>query len=417
MGTKFPYRFRVLIFLFFLIIITFLDRNCIALVGTQIKSEFGLNNEQFGWVLGAFSLAYALFEIPSGILGDRIGQRAVFIRIVFWWSLFTVLTGLTTGLVSLLIVRFLFGMGEAGVFPTSTGVISRWFPVTETARGVNATTIGQTVSLTIAPLIIIPLASNYGWRSTFFINGFIGLFWVWICYAWFKNHPSEMKGVSEKEKAYIEKNRRFKKHSHEFSLKSVLKSRSLLALSMIHFCANWGFYFFIAWLPVYLREGRHFSEHDMKWTISFMFATGLFVVLFGGFLSDSLVRKKGLLFGRRFFGMTILGGTAMALLITGFTSSNTVVVISLTAAYLFFPLNNTTNFSTCVDIGGNYAGTAAGVMNFGGQIGGFFLSLTFGKLADITHSFTIPVIVVAAVLFIGCLLWFFVDPRKQLIVK
>ncbi len=417
MKQKLPYRFRILIFLFFLIIITYLDRNCIALVGTQIKSEFDLNNEQFGWVLGSFSLAYALFEIPSGILGDRIGQRAVFMRIVLWWSLFTVLTGLTTGLTSLVIVRFLFGMGEAGVFPTSAGVISRWFPVNETARGVNATTIGQTVSLTIAPLIIVPLASNLGWRSAFFINGFIGAIWVWTCYAWFRNHPSEMKAVSEKERAYIEENRRFKMHRHEFRLKSVLKNRSLLALSAIHFCANWGFYFFIAWLPVYLREGRHFSEQDMKWTISVMFATGLLVVLFGGVLSDRLVRKKGLLFSRRFFGMTILGGTAMALFIIGFTSSNTVVVISLIAAYLFFPLNNTTNFSTCVDIGGNHAGTVAGIMNFGGQIGGFFLSLTFGKLAHATDSFTVPVIVVAAVLLIGCLLWLFVDPRQQVIVK
>jgi len=417
MKQKLSYRFRILIFLFFLMIITYLDRNCIALVGTQIKSEFGLTNEQFGWVLGAFSLAYALFEIPSGILGDRIGQRAVFIRIVLWWSLFTVLTGLTTGLLSLIIVRFLFGMGEAGVFPTATGVISRWFPVSETARGVNATTIGQTVSLTIAPIIIVSLASNYGWRTTFFINGFLGLFWVWICYVWFRNHPSEMKGVSEIEKTYIEKNRRFITHGHEFKLKSVLKSRSLLALSAIHFCAGWGFYFFIAWLPVYLREGRHFSEHDMKWTISVMFATGLFVVLLGGFLSDRLVRKKGLLFGRRFFGMTILGGTAIALFITGFTSSNTVAVASLIIAYIFFPLNNTTNFSTCVDIGGNQVGTAAGVMNFGGQIGGLFLSLTFGKLADITHSFTVPVIVVAVVLLIGCLFWLFVDPRKQLAMK
>ena len=412
-----PYRYRVLVLLCSLTTLTYLDRICISIVGVRIKSEFHLDNEQFGWVLGSFSLAYALFEIPSGILSDRIGQRAVFIRIVLWWSLFTVLTGLTTGLISLIFVRFLFGMGEAGVFPTSAGVISRWFPVNETARGVNATTIGQTVSLTIAPLLIIPLASNLGWRSTFFINGFIGVIWVWICYAWFRNHPSEMKAVSEKESAYIEENRRFKMHSHEFRLKSVLKNRSLLALSAIHFCANWGFYFFIAWLPVYLREGRHFSEHDMKWTISFMFATGLLVVLFGGVLSDKLVRKKGLLFSRRFFGMTILGGTAMALFIIGFTSSNTVVVISLIAAYLFFPLNNTTNFSTCVDIGGNHAGTVAGIMNFGGQIGGFFLSLTFGKLAHTTDSFTVPVIAVAAVLLIGCLLWLFVDPTKQVIVK
>src|SRR4030095_11734010 len=100
MKNKFPYRYRVLVLLFFLIIITFLDRNCIALVGTRIKAEFHLSNEQFGWVLAAFSLAYTLFEFPSGILGDRIGQRAVMIRIVLWWSLFTALTGFTTGLIS-----------------------------------------------------------------------------------------------------------------------------------------------------------------------------------------------------------------------------------------------------------------------------------------------------------------------------
>ena len=121
MKRKFPYRYRVLIFLFFLTLITYLDRICISLVGVRIKSEFNLSNEQFGWVLGAFALAYALFEIPTGVLGDRIGQRKVFIRIVLWWSLFTVLTGATTGLFTLMCTRFLFGMGEAGAFPNGSG--------------------------------------------------------------------------------------------------------------------------------------------------------------------------------------------------------------------------------------------------------------------------------------------------------
>ena len=206
MNQKLPYRFRVLVFLFFLIIITFLDRNCIALVGTRIKAEFHLSNEQFGWVLAAFSLAYALFEFPSGILGDRIGQRAVMIRIVLLWSLFTALTGFTTGLISLIIVRFLFGVGEAGVFPTVTGVISRWLPFTETSRGLSAIIIGQNVGLAIAPLFIVPLAADFGWRSTFFVNGAIGILWVVVCYLWFRNHPSEMKGIGEKEKNYIKSN-------------------------------------------------------------------------------------------------------------------------------------------------------------------------------------------------------------------
>src|SRR5215813_4058587 len=137
MIQKFPYRYRVLIFLFFLMFITYLDRICIGLVGKRIITEFHLSNTQFGWVLSAFSLAYALFEIPSGIMGDRRGQKVVLTRIVLWWSLFTVLTGFTTGFVSLLIVRFLFGMGESGALPNTSGVISRWFPVHELSRGLS----------------------------------------------------------------------------------------------------------------------------------------------------------------------------------------------------------------------------------------------------------------------------------------
>ena len=124
MNRKFPYRYRVLIFLFTLMFITYLDRIAIGLVGKRIISEFKLSNEEFGWVLSAFSLAYAIFEIPTGIMGDRIGQKLVLIRIVLWWSLFTVLTGFATGMVTLIIVRFLFGMGEAGALPTMSGVIS-----------------------------------------------------------------------------------------------------------------------------------------------------------------------------------------------------------------------------------------------------------------------------------------------------
>src|SRR5215470_10898695 len=127
MLPKIPYRYRVLVLLFFLTFITYLDRICISLLGVKIKSEFHLTNSQFGWVLASFSLAYALFEIPSGILGDRIGQKAVLIRIVLWWSIFTILTGLTTGFISLLIVRFLFGVGESGAYPNSGGVVARWF--------------------------------------------------------------------------------------------------------------------------------------------------------------------------------------------------------------------------------------------------------------------------------------------------
>jgi len=380
----------------------------------RIKNDFHLTNEQFGWVLGAFSLAYALFEIPSGILGDRIGQRAVFIRIVLWWSLFTALTGATSGLVSLLIIRFLFGMGESGAYPTSSAVISRWFPVGETARSMSSLFIGQNAGAAIAPLIVIPIAVAFGWRASFFVNGAIGVVWVLVCILWFRNNPSEIASVPAEERKFIENNRRVKSHKQSFSWAIALKSRSLWALVGQLFCSQWAQYFFIAWMPIYLQEGRHFAENDMKKITSYFFLIGMLGVFGGGFLNDWLVRKRGLTFGRRFFGMVPLGLLATSFLIAALTPNNTVVVICLYLGQLCYSFNPLVSFSTCVDIGGNCVGTVAGIMNFFGQVGAFFLAIAFGKIADLTHSFNAPLFVVSAVLFIGSLLWVFVNPTKQL---
>ena len=181
MKSKFPYRSRVLIFLFFLLAITYLDRISIGFVTANIKLDFHVSYAQWGWIAGAFSLSYALFEIPSGVWGDLIGQRAAFIRIVLWWSVFTALTGLVTGFLSLVLIRFLFGMGEAGAFPNTAAVISRWFPAQETSRGISVAFSGQFVGAAIAPFIVMTIAETHGWRFPFFVNGCIGVLWVLVC--------------------------------------------------------------------------------------------------------------------------------------------------------------------------------------------------------------------------------------------
>ena len=417
MKKTFPYRYRVLILLFFLTLITYLDRIFISLVGVRIKSEFKLSNEQFGWVLGAFALAYALFEIPSGVLGDRIGQRKVFIRIVIWWSLFTALTGAVTGLTTLMITRFLFGMGESGAYPNSSGTISRWLPVTETSKGISWLSIGANTGAAIAPLIVIPVAVAYGWRFPFFVNGFIGLLWVLVCFLWFRNHPSEMKNITKEEKDFIEKNRRFTNHKKPFPWKTAFKNRSLLALMLAFYCCQWGNYFFIAWMPVYLQEGRHFSENEMKMTTSYLYIVGIIGALTAGVVSDWLVKRKGVRFGRRFIAMFSLGMIGALILLTAKTANNTIVVASLIIAHLFYLPSVIASFSTCVDIGGDNAGTVAGIMNCFGQLGAFFMAVIFGKIVDVTHSFTTPLFILAAVLFAGCLCWLFIDAGKPLIAE
>jgi ACS family glucarate transporter-like MFS transporter len=173
----------------------------------------------------------------------------------------------------------------------------------------------------------VPVAAAYGWRTTFFVNGLIGLLWVLVCIYWFRNHPSEMKGIPEDEKNYIERNRRFKTHELNFSWSKILKNRSVWCLLISFYTTQWALYFFVAWMPVYLQEGRHFSEAGMKIITSWLFIIGALSGLLAGYVIDWLVKRKGLRTGRRISGATSVDVMALVFLVAAITSNNTVVVI------------------------------------------------------------------------------------------
>ena len=397
--------------------ITYLDRVSISLVGVRIKQAFNLNNTQFGWVVGAFALSYAVFEIPSGMLGDRIGQRKVFIRIVLGWSVFTALTGVVFGFVSLLITRFLFGMGESGAFPTSSGAISKWFPSSETGRSMSSLFMGQYTGGAIAPLIVVPIAIAFGWRAPFFVNGLIGIIWVLICYNWYRDEPGEMKGISIHEIQFIEKNRRYIRNNRDsFSWGRAFKNRTIRVMVLSFFCSQWALYFYVAWMPVYLQQGRHFSEHSMKMITSSLFILGIAGSWVSGLFCDWLANKKSLGISRRFIGSAALILTAISFFITARSFDKELVVVSLITGCFFFSSFATVAFSTCVDIAGDYAGTVTGIMNCSGQVGAFFLSIAFGRIVDIFHNFNTPLLVIACVVFIGGLIWIFIDPGNKIII-
>jgi sugar phosphate permease len=417
MNAKFPQRYRVLVLLFFLLSITYLDRTSISLVGIHIMSEFHLSKTQFGLVASAFSLAYAIFEIPSGWLGDKLGQKAALIRIVLWWSIFTALTGVVTGFISLIIIRFFFGMGEAGAFPNTTGVISRWFPANELSRGVSIPFAGQATGLALAPLIIIPVEIAFGWRATFFVNGLIGLLWVMVCWWWFKNNPSEMKRISSDERRLIEENRKFSTHDSKIPWKQMLKNRTLLAICFVHFCSQWSNYFIITWLPIFLREGRHFSQNAMKYAVTFVLLPAIPLSFFFGILGDRIIRQKGLTFGRRFVSGISLTIIAVSLLMIATFSNNSVLIIGLATVYIFQSFYATAAFGVCIDISNNHPGTVTGVMNTCGQIGAFFMVMIFGWIVDISHNYNAPLYVIAGILFFGSMACLVLEPTRKLIFE
>ncbi len=407
-------RNKVTLFLCSLTALTYLDRICVSIVGTRIKSDLHLTNEHFGWVLAAFSLSYALFEIPSGALGDRIGPRAVFIRIVLLWSIFTALTGMVYGLIGLIVIRFLFGVGESGTYPNALLVVSRWFPANETGRTLTWIGIGSQIGSALAPLIIVPVAVAYGWRMPFFVNAMLGVVWVVICYAWFRDFPSEMKNISVKEKELIESTRRFSAKQRLLPWKVIFSHRTLWALMLMYFCCQWANYFFVAWMPVYLQEGRHFTEDEMKVITFILFVVGIAGFLAGGYAGDKLAKARGLKFGRRFVGLTGLGFCGILILFAAIVNHPIIASICLVGANGFFSFGVMVSYAVCMDIGRNNAGTVTGAMNFFGQMGAFTLSLVFGKLVDAMHNFTFPLMLVGGVMIVGALLWLGIDPNKQL---
>src|SRR3954452_24940896 len=198
-----PYRYRVLALLFFLVMIMFLDRLCIAVSGPRIQQELNIPPSQWGWVIGVFTVSYALFEIPSGALADRIGPRRVLTRIVLWWSAFTTLTGFVSNYVILLFVRFAFGAGEAGAYPNSSSSISRWFPVAERGRAHGTVWMASRIGGALTPLLVYPILLAFGWRTCFFLFGFVGVIWAAVWYWWYRDLPVEKAGVTAEELAEI----------------------------------------------------------------------------------------------------------------------------------------------------------------------------------------------------------------------
>src|SRR5215472_5386779 len=157
----------------------------IAVAGPRIQDELGIPPENWGWVLGAFALAYGLFEIPSGASGDRLGQRRVLTRIVVWWSFFTAATAAAGSYLQLIVTQFLFGAGEAGAYPNASGAIARWFPKSERARVQGAVWAASRVGGALSPLLVIPLLRAIGWREMFCTLSALGLVWAalwWRCY-------------------------------------------------------------------------------------------------------------------------------------------------------------------------------------------------------------------------------------------
>src|ERR1700674_5723140 len=186
-------RYLVVIFAVMLAVVQYLDRVAISSAAAvpAIRRDLGLSEVEMGWVFVAFGLAYAIFDIPGGYLGDWLGPRRVLLRVVLWWSFFTAATGWTWNLMSILVTRFLFGAGEAGCFPNLTKVFTTWLPPDERVRAQGVLWMSARWGGAFSPLVVTPVILWVGWRGAFGIFGSLGVIWAVFFYRWFRDNPMD----------------------------------------------------------------------------------------------------------------------------------------------------------------------------------------------------------------------------------
>ena len=409
-----PHRYRVLALLFVLSMVTYLDRVCIAVAGPEIVRDLHLSATQWGWVVGIFALSYAIFEIPSGALGDRIGPRKVLTRIVLWWSAFTSLTGLVSGFYVLLATRFAFGAGEAGAYPNSSASISRWFPLAERGRAHGAVWMASRLGGALTPLLVVPIVAVFGWRTAFYLFGLLGVAWAVVWYWWYRDHPAEKAGVSPEELALIGAAPR---QTHQsLPWREVLRHGSLWKIMFMYHTYCWGAYFYLSWMPTYLRVGRGFTADEMKIYAMLPFLAGAAGNLLGGWLSDVLVRRYGLRIGRRTVAATGLAASALCLFGTATVADRHVAVALLTLGYFSMDCMLPVSWSVCLDVGGRHAGAVTGAMNMAGQFGSFVSAIAFGSLVDAFGGrYDVPLVVFSGMLAVSAVLFTTIDPTKPLV--
>ena len=268
-----------------------------------MTEDLGLTNIQMGYVFSVFAAAYGIFEIPMGWLGDRFGQRQLMTRIVTAWSLFTVLTGMVRGYISLIAIRFVFGAAQAGVFPTLTRALARWFPAHERGQSTGWMWMGARLGGAVAPPAAALMIAWTDWRVTFSAFGVLGLVWCWVFWRWYRDDPAEHRSVNEFELACIRSGEPAAKPPAAIPWTTMLADWNLWALFAMYFCSAFGFFFFVTWLPTYLMDEHGLTLARSGFYSGIPLLAGAVACVTGGAFSDWLVRRVGLRWGRRLVGI------------------------------------------------------------------------------------------------------------------
>lgn len=398
-------RYGVVGFALSLAILSYIQRVAISQAAGPISADLHLDKQQLGSVLGAFGLAYALFEIPMGLYGDKRGVRRVLAQVVLAWSFFTALTGAAWNLASLWIIRFLFGAGEAGCFPNLTRMLSQWLPRSERIKAQALMWAATRWGGAVTPPMALLGINLFGWRWSFVAFALLGVIWCAFFLRSFRNNPADNAKVNAAELDMLRDSHALVTHHHGSWLSVLLQPQVFLLMSQ-YFCWSYVWYFFVTWLPTYLAEAQGQSPTATA-------AYAVLPLLFGGF--GSLV--SGLLPLHVSRKWVAVGAylVVLALLLLLPNVHGVVPAIAIMAAISFTgDLTVPISWNACVEIGKRYTATVGAAMNMFANFSGFVAPFVGGYiLKHYNNDWSMVLHIMAVFAALGAFLWLFIDPTGE----
>jgi ACS family glucarate transporter-like MFS transporter len=417
-------RFRVLALGCSLALLTYIHRQAFVRAMPEIKNDLDLNTEQMGYLAAAFLVAYGLFQVPCGLIGDRLGARHLLTFLVLGWSLLTGVaslagvapTGVGWQFLFLLSLRFLFGIFQAGGFPVWARVMADWIPVSERGSGQGTVWMFSRVGGALSPFLFLWLFQYFGtWRTPLWVLAGLGLVWCAVFWPWFRNRPEDMPQVNAAERELIASGRAASAAQRgPVPWRKLLSSVSVWSLCLMYGFVGFSGNFITNLLPLYLADNRKLTPETTTWLAGLPLAFGVVSCVLGGFLSDFVSRRWGSRkWGRRLNASAGLALAGLALLAVPWVEAVWLLALLLSASFFFNDLSIGPAWAACADVGEHYAGTISGAMNMIGQFAGAAGMALAGAMLQRGHS-ELLFIVFAGSYALAAACWFGVDVTKPI---
>ncbi len=414
-GNTTRVRWLVLAYLFVFSFLTIVDRVAISAAKVDMSLELAIPDVTFGLVFGVFALGYALFQVPSGWAADRFGPRAFLALIVLLWSLFTGLTGAVTAVTALIVIRFLFGAAEAGIYPTASRAIYNWMPRQERGAAQGLIFVGSRLGAAFGLSVVSFAIARFGWRASFWVLAAVGVLLAAGWYAWFRNHPANQRGVSAAELAHITAGEAVAPAAalsagHWTAL--VFSNNALLLMAQ-YFASNFTFFLAISWLLPYLKSHYGLTALEAGVYASIPLYCGAFGNWLSGTLVDAVYRRGRWRASRLVPAQIGFALGAVSLIAAASMPTVLGAVICFSLATLGVDMTLSPSWTSCQDVAGPRTGVLSGAMNMIGNLGSFVSSVTFPLLLQSTGSAAAYFYLAAGINLLAMLCWWRIRPDRN----